>query len=103
MDPQLWAWVDRVIYDSQNWEDFRAQMGLLESAEQEANQRIVLCDLNWTRLIMSASGSRSSSIILPRIINFAKINKLRIDFALRLSIHRCPLCRVACGAIELAR
>src|SRR5215475_3908107 len=21
MDPQLWAWVDRVIYDSQNWED----------------------------------------------------------------------------------
>src|SRR2546430_10427492 len=41
MDPQLWAWVDRVIYDSQGWEDFSAQMHLLESAEQEANQRIV--------------------------------------------------------------
>jgi len=26
MDPQLWAWVDRVIYDSQQWSDFRAQM-----------------------------------------------------------------------------
>ena len=24
MDPQLWAWVDRVIYDSQTWKDFRA-------------------------------------------------------------------------------
>src|SRR5437762_9262769 len=28
MDPQLWAWVDRVIYDSQTWNDFRAQLHL---------------------------------------------------------------------------
>src|SRR5438132_12907910 len=50
MDPQLWAWVDRVIYDSQVWNDFRAQKRLVESAQEEAKQRIVLCDLNWTRL-----------------------------------------------------
>jgi glucose-6-phosphate dehydrogenase assembly protein OpcA len=50
MDPQLWAWVDRLIYDSQAWEDFNAQMQLVETAEREAKQRIVLCDLNWTRL-----------------------------------------------------
>ena len=50
MDPQLWAWVDRLIYDSQTWRDFDAQMRLVETAEREANQRIVLCDLNWTRL-----------------------------------------------------
>ena len=50
MDPQLWAWVDRVIYDSQGWQDFNAQMQLVESAQREARQRIVLCDLNWTRL-----------------------------------------------------
>src|SRR5260370_18557479 len=50
MGPQLWAWVDRVIYDSQTWKDFGAQMRLVESAQQEAKQRIVLCDLNWTRL-----------------------------------------------------
>src|SRR5437867_12476527 len=50
MDPQLWAWVDRVIYDSQTWKDFGAQMRLVESAQQEAKQRIVLCDLTWTRL-----------------------------------------------------
>src|SRR5205809_5603697 len=50
MDPQLWEWVDRVIYDSQTWKDFGAQMRLVESAQQEAKQRIVLCDLNWTRL-----------------------------------------------------
>src|SRR5437762_14145628 len=50
MDPQLWAWVDRVIYDSQTWTDFAAQIRLVELAQQEAKQRIVLCDLNWTRL-----------------------------------------------------
>jgi glucose-6-phosphate dehydrogenase assembly protein OpcA len=50
MDPQLWAWVDRLIYDSQMWEDFNTQLQLVETAEREANQRIILCDLNWTRL-----------------------------------------------------
>ncbi len=51
MDPQLWAWVDRVIYDSQDWSDFNAQMSLVETAQEEARQRIVLCDLNWVRLV----------------------------------------------------
>ena len=51
MDPQLWAWVDRVIYDSQTWTDFCAQMQRVETAQAEAKQRIVLCDLNWTRLM----------------------------------------------------
>lgn len=50
MDPQLWAWVDRVIYDSQPWGDFRAQIQRVETAQAEAKQRIILCDLNWTRL-----------------------------------------------------
>ena len=51
MDPQLWAWVDRVIYDSQIWDDFQTQIKQLETAQADAKQRIVLCDLNWTRLI----------------------------------------------------
>jgi glucose-6-phosphate dehydrogenase assembly protein OpcA len=51
MDPQLWAWVDRVIYDSQAWSDFRAQIQRVETAQADAKQRIVLCDLNWTRLV----------------------------------------------------
>src|SRR6476620_1470292 len=51
MDAQLWAWVDRVIYDSQTWKDFRTQMKRAETAQAEAKQRIVLCDLNWTRLV----------------------------------------------------
>jgi glucose-6-phosphate dehydrogenase assembly protein OpcA len=51
VDPQLWAWVDRAIYDSRAWSDFRAQMQRVETAHAEAKQRIVLCDLNWTRLV----------------------------------------------------
>jgi glucose-6-phosphate dehydrogenase assembly protein OpcA len=51
MDPQLWSWIDRLIYDSQTWRNFNSQMRLVEMAQQEAKQRIVLCDLNWTRLV----------------------------------------------------
>lgn len=50
MDPQLWAWVDRLIYDSQTWKDFSRQFRHVETAQEESKQRIVLCDLNWTRL-----------------------------------------------------
>src|SRR5437762_9307911 len=51
MDPKLWSWIDQLIYDSQTWRDFNAQMRLVETAQREAKQRIVLCDLNWTRLV----------------------------------------------------
>jgi len=51
MDPQLWAWVDRVIYDSRDWSNFDEQMRLVEQAQEEARLRIVLCDLNWIRLV----------------------------------------------------
>src|SRR2546430_15364292 len=80
MDPHLWARVDRVIYDSQGWEDFSAQMHLLESAEQEANQRIVLCDLKWTRL--DNLRFELAQIFEPPASHhhFAKINSARNDF-----------------------
>src|SRR5438132_7319699 len=81
MDPQLWTWVDRVSYDSQGWEDFRAQMSLLESAEHEANQRIVFCDLNWTRLDSFRFALAQFFDHPASHHNFDKINKLRIDFA----------------------
>jgi len=81
MDPQLWTWVDRVIYDSQSWKDFRAQMRLVDAAQQEAKQRIVLCDLNWTRL-------DSLRFALAQFFDhpashhrLANISKVRIDFA----------------------
>src|SRR6266403_1410683 len=81
MDSQLWAWVDRVIYDSQGWKDFPAQMRLVESAEEEANQRIVFCDLNWTRLDNVRFALAQFFDHPASHHHFAKISKLRIDFA----------------------
>jgi glucose-6-phosphate dehydrogenase assembly protein OpcA len=81
MDPQLWAWVDRVIYDSQTWKDFHAQLRLVETAQQEARQRIVLCDLNWTRLDKIRSALAQFFDHPASHHHFAKIKKVRIDFA----------------------
>jgi glucose-6-phosphate dehydrogenase assembly protein OpcA len=81
MDPQLWEWVDRVIYDSQTWKDFRAQMRLVESAQKEAKQRIVLCDLNWTRLDRVRFALAQFFDHPASHHHFTKIKKARIDFA----------------------
>jgi glucose-6-phosphate dehydrogenase assembly protein OpcA len=80
MDPQLWAWVDRVIYDTQGWKDFRAQLHLVEAAQQEARQRIVLCDLNWTRLDKVRFALAQFFDHPASHHHFAKIKKVRIDF-----------------------
>ena len=50
LDPELWSWVDYLIYDSHTWNDYKGQLDLVETARREADQRIVLSDLNWTRL-----------------------------------------------------
>jgi len=81
MDPQLWAWVDRVIYDSQTWKDFPEQMRLVESAQKEAKQRIVLCDLNWTRLDEVRFALAQFFDHPTSHHHFAKMRNARIDFA----------------------
>ena len=81
MDPQLWTWVDRLIYDSHGWSDFRSQTRLLELIQKEANQRIVLCDLNWTRLDNLRFALAQFFDHPASHHRLAKISKLRIDFA----------------------
>lgn len=51
LNPQLWSWVDRLIYDSADWSKIEPQLQLLDRACAEAKQRLVLCDLNWMRLV----------------------------------------------------
>src|SRR6266487_2802548 len=81
MDAQLWAWVDRVIYDSQTWKNFPAQMHLVETAQQEARQRIVLCDLNWTRLDKVRIALAQFFDHPASHHHFAKLKNARINFA----------------------
>src|SRR5215468_6131400 len=81
MDAQLWEWVDRFIYDSHSWTDFPAQMALVETAQREAKQRLVLCDLNWTRLDNLRFALAQFFDHPASHHRLAKISKIRIDFA----------------------
>ena len=51
IDAQLWTWVDRLIFDSQKWDDTKAQLARLRKSLAEIKPRLILCDLNWTRLL----------------------------------------------------
>jgi glucose-6-phosphate dehydrogenase assembly protein OpcA len=81
MDPQLWAWVDRVIYDSHGWSDFHSQIRLVEWMQEEANQRIVPCDLNWTRLDNLRFALAQFFDHPASHHRLAEISKVRIGFA----------------------
>jgi glucose-6-phosphate dehydrogenase assembly protein OpcA len=81
MDPLLWAWVDRFIYDSHDWMDFAAQMHLVETAQREARERIVLCDLNWTRLDRVRYAVAQFFDHPASHHHFSEIENVQIDFA----------------------
>lgn len=81
MDAQLWAWVDRLIYDSHDWKDFDAQMRLVETAQEEAKQRVVLCDLNWTRLDKTRFALAQFFDHASSHHHFEEIESAQIDFA----------------------
>jgi len=50
-DPKLWAWVDRLIFDSADWAHPLTQFSIVRQiASLAGGNRTVLCDLNWTRL-----------------------------------------------------
>jgi len=51
IDSQLWTWVDRLIFDSNEWRDQCAELRQLRASMAEAQGRITLCDLNWTRTL----------------------------------------------------
>ncbi|MEY2526313.1 MAG: hypothetical protein QOE73_1084 [Verrucomicrobiota bacterium] len=81
MDPQLWAWVDRLVFDSHDWNDFDSQMRLVETAQEEAKQRVVLCDLNWTRLDKIRLAIAQFFDHPSSHHHFGKIEDAQIDFA----------------------
>ncbi len=50
LDENLWAWVDRLIYDSSVWKRPKHQFHLMRHLSSRDAKATVLCDLNWTRL-----------------------------------------------------
>jgi glucose-6-phosphate dehydrogenase assembly protein OpcA len=51
LDKKLWGWVDRLIYDSAEWEAPVEQFRLVQKIGTLTEIRTVLCDLTWTRLL----------------------------------------------------
>ncbi|MEN9468935.1 MAG: hypothetical protein RL630_668 [Verrucomicrobiota bacterium] len=49
LDDTLWAWVDRLIYDSAEWTNPMHQFSMVRHLTA-GRKGTVLCDLNWTRL-----------------------------------------------------
>lgn len=81
MDAQLWSWVDRLIYDSRDWADFDAQLRLVEAAQEKAKQRVVLCDLNWTRLVQFRLALAQFFDAPAGQQQLSKIERVEIEFA----------------------
>lgn len=51
LDRELWSWIDRLIFDSTEWENPASQFHLVREIETMDGGRTVVCDLNWTRLL----------------------------------------------------
>lgn len=81
MDAQLWTWVDRLIFDSHDWSGFDAQMELVEKARAESNQRVALCDLNWTRLVQLRLALAQFFDSPTCLAQLAEVERVEIDFA----------------------
>lgn len=81
MDAQLWAWVDRLVFDSQTWGEFASQMQLVDSARADSNHRVTLCDLNWTRLVQMRLALAQFFDHSACVARLAEIKRVEIDFA----------------------
>lgn len=46
---KLWRWVDRLLFDSREWEDPAEQFANVTAIAGLSEARMILCDLNWTR------------------------------------------------------
>ena len=76
LDSQLWGWVDRLIYDSNDWRDRQAELKQLRASLAEGQRRITLCDLNWTRTIyyrQALSLTFDHPPYLPHLGNLAEV------------------------------
>ncbi len=81
MDSHFSAWVDRLIYDSQTWRDIDAQLQLLKKLHVDAEERVILCDLNWTRIVNLRFALAQFFDHPTSHHHFTKIKHVEIDFA----------------------
>lgn len=74
LNPHLWSWIDRLIVDSADWRDPKAQFARLQKSLAETQARLVLRDLNWTR---SLAARQALSQIFDHPDNLPHLSRLR--------------------------
>jgi glucose-6-phosphate dehydrogenase assembly protein OpcA len=82
LNPHLWSWIDRLIVDSLEWSDPKAQFTCLRSSLAETKARLTLRDLNWTR---SLALRQALSQIFDHPENLPHLRRLR-----RVAITHAP-------------
>ncbi|MEI6871165.1 MAG: glucose-6-phosphate dehydrogenase assembly protein OpcA [Verrucomicrobiota bacterium] len=77
----LWSRVDRLIFDSQLWQDPSDELQRLDLIKAKGNTHLTVADLNWTRT-MALRQALAQCFDLPQLINeLALINHLEIRHA----------------------
>ncbi|MFZ0711488.1 MAG: glucose-6-phosphate dehydrogenase assembly protein OpcA [Terrimicrobiaceae bacterium] len=77
LDKKLWEWVDRLIYDSADWNAPPEQFAIVQKIRTLTEIRTVLCDLNWTRLLgarFALAQLFDHSCALARINNIERVS-----------------------------
>ena len=92
IDAELWAWVDRLIFDSRAWQNQQTQFSLLRDSLVRAKCRMVLCDLNWTRTLYFRQALALTFDRPERLPLLRKIERIAMIHA---PGHRCTALLVA--------
>ena len=81
IDEQLWSWVDRLVFDSAQWEEPTASFEIIRHIGTLGEGRTVLGDLNWARLLetrIAIAGLFDHAMALEKL---PSIDSLTIDHA----------------------
>lgn len=80
-DEELWSWVDRLIFDSQEWTDPEEQFRRACTISKLAGVRTMLCDLNWTRILTARFALANLFDHAAALPQLGKLRQLKIVHA----------------------
>ncbi len=81
IDEQLWSWVDRLVFDSAQWEEPPASFETIRKIGALGEGRTVLGDLNWARILetrIAIAGLFDHAVALEKL---SKLETITIDHA----------------------
>lgn len=81
VDEEFWSWVDRLLFDSQTWEQPGKQLAIVRQIGTLSKGRTVLCDLNWARLLSSRFALASFFDNTSALKHLRDIRKVEITHA----------------------